>query len=206
MANHELIFRGEEVIKKLSEQKIFIFGLGAIGSELANILARMGARNIAGCDKDRVEADNVLNQVYGFRECGMVKADALKGRIFNDTKVKANFFMETVTEKSLGKLLKNHSGSLFIDCFDNTASRALLKESLDECLHVGVSDTYGEVAWNGRYIVPNDAGLDICNYPQAKPLVTAVAALAAETIMEYLTTGKKLSRAFTLKDFRASGY
>jgi hypothetical protein len=206
MANHELISRGTESINKLAAQPIFVFGLGAIGSELINSLVRMGAKNIAGCDKDRIENDNIGSQLYGSRECGMLKADALKNRIFNDTKVKINTFKETISDKTLNKVIKNNNGALFVDCFDNTASRKLLKENLKECLHIGMAPNYAEIVWNDKYVVPDDTGMDVCNYPQTRSLVYAVVALASESIMEFVVSGKRRSVCFTLKDFRASEY
>jgi len=59
-------------------QKIHIVGCGAVGSNLAIKLARMGAHRFVLYDFDDVEAHNLPNQQYLPEHVGMPKVDALE--------------------------------------------------------------------------------------------------------------------------------
>ena len=80
---------------------------------------------------------------------------------------------EELNERNVAKLLKG--AALVVDTFDNSKSRSLVKEYCSAnavaCLHAGVNEGYGEVIWNERYRVPNDEGLDVCDYPLSRNLI-----------------------------------
>ena len=69
------------------------------------------------------------------------------------------------------------------------------------CLHVGLSSDYAEVIWNENYRVPSDVNDDVCDYPLARNLVVLTVGVASETMMKFITTGKRLSYTITFKDF-----
>lgn len=57
---------------------ITIIGVGAMGSRLAELLARLGVPKIHIWDMDIVEDKNIANQVYFHHQIGMQKTDALE--------------------------------------------------------------------------------------------------------------------------------
>lgn len=57
---------------------ITIIGIGAMGSRLAELLARLGVPKIHIWDMDTVEDKNIANQVYFHHQIGMKKTDALE--------------------------------------------------------------------------------------------------------------------------------
>ena len=57
---------------------IHIIGVGAMGSRVAELLARLGIRKIHIWDMDTVEDKNITNQAYYHRHIGMKKTDALE--------------------------------------------------------------------------------------------------------------------------------
>ena len=57
---------------------IHIIGIGAMGSRIAELLARLGIRKINIWDMDTVEDKNVANQIYTHKHIGMNKTDALE--------------------------------------------------------------------------------------------------------------------------------
>jgi hypothetical protein len=58
-----------------------IIGAGAIGSHVAEVLAKMGVRHIWVQDFDTVESHNLPNQGYYLHELGKPKVDALAERL-----------------------------------------------------------------------------------------------------------------------------
>lgn len=198
----EQLYRGKESMNKLASQSIHILGAGALGSQLAVNLVRAGIGKITVIDKDRVEEQNLSTQVWSLDDIGGLKADLLRNMISRDLGEEVLSRPVELTEQNINKLLKNTG--LIVDVFDNTASRQLVftfckKHNLN-CLHAGINSGYGEVRWNENYRVPEDAGMDICDYPLARNLILLVVAIASETIINFLLTGKKTNFSVTLED------
>jgi glutamyl-tRNA reductase len=59
-------------------ERIHIIGCGAVGSTIAELLARTGLTNITLYDFDRVESHNIANQMFTADDIGKLKCDALK--------------------------------------------------------------------------------------------------------------------------------
>ncbi len=201
---HEHAARGDAAMHKLSRLSIAICGVGALGSNLAYTLVKMGAVNVLLLDKDRVESRNVGTQIYGLDDVGAPKVEMLRNRLYSDTAQEVKIVNKELTDKNVTKLLGKPQ--LIVDVFDNSASRKLLQdycisESID-CLHAGVNDQYGEIVWNEKYLVPPDVGLDLCDYPLARTLVLLVVAATAEAIMRFLTSGEKHNYSITLGDLK----
>src|SRR5271169_2453379 len=84
---HEAIYRGGELLPKLASQPLTICGAGALGSQLADNLARQGFQQMRVIDRDRVEEHNVGTQLYGQSEVGAWKVEVLRQRLFRATGV-----------------------------------------------------------------------------------------------------------------------
>ena len=76
----EYFGRGE-LSPSLGDKKIAIIGLGAIGSPIAEALARGGVRQLTLWDGDIVEAGNICRSIYDNTDIGNVKAKALAAHI-----------------------------------------------------------------------------------------------------------------------------
>lgn len=105
------------------EDDIHIIGVGAIGSNLALMLARLGFTNIHLYDFDKVESINVANQNYFDKQIGMEKVDAT-------TSILKSINPEIEIEQHLdgwqpGKVL---SGFIFL-CLDNIDVRRQITEA-----------------------------------------------------------------------------
>lgn len=73
---------GEEVMKRLDELKVIIFGVGGVGSWCAEGLVRSGISDLTIVDSDRVCVTNVNRQLMATsRTIGMVKVKALRDRL-----------------------------------------------------------------------------------------------------------------------------
>lgn len=205
MANklhHEQIFRGAEAMKKLASVSVTICGAGALGSNLAMNLVRQGVCKLNVIDDDRVEPQNVGTQVYALDDTGGLKAELLKNIIYRDVGEEITASTKRLTDKNAAKLLGG--ADLVVDAFDNSASRAAVfewsRQSGVACLHIGLNDQYGELRWNENYVVPSDAGDDVCDYPLARNLILMVTALASELIVRFALKGSRENLSVTLAD------
>lgn len=67
----------------LSDKKIAIFGVGVIGSMLAETLARSGVKYIGLWDSDLVEPGNICRGNFSISDLGNNKVSAIKSRLHN---------------------------------------------------------------------------------------------------------------------------
>lgn len=201
--HHEAIYRGADQLARLGAARLTLCGAGALGSHLADNLARQGVRHLRVIDRDRVEEHNVSTQLYGESDVGAWKVEVLRQRLFRATGVEIDAVRKELTEKNARTLLQD--GGLLLDTFDNSASRRLVQEQCRAlslpCLHVGLHTDYGEVIWDEHYRVPRDVSGDVCDYPLARNLVLLAVAVASEALIDFVVRGERLSWSITLRDF-----
>jgi len=142
--------------------QVFIFGCGAIGSNLALELARKCSStstylNIFLLDYDVVEKRNLAAQAFLPKHIGLPKVDAVEELIrgFSDVDVfKLNL---KLTEENLIEIINliksSDEVSIIIDCFDNLDARNLawkLGQVLNiPVIHAGMSEKgSGYVSWS----------------------------------------------------------
>ena len=94
--------------------RIHIIGCGSVGSTLAENLVRCGLTKITLWDFDKVEAHNIVNQMFRQQDVGKLKAEALKD-ILMDINPEVKGTIEVKTDGWQGKLL---SGYIFL-CVDS---------------------------------------------------------------------------------------
>jgi len=205
--HHEEIYRGPESLAKLATVSLTLCGAGALGSNLADNLARQGFHHLRVIDRDRIEEHNVSTQIYGEADIGAWKVDVLKQRLFRTSGIEIDAVRKELTERTVRSLLPAASASdqLILDTFDNSASRRLVQNHCRttklQCLHVGLFADYGEIIWDEGYRVPQDVGGDVCDYPLARNLVIFTVAIAAEVILRFVLEGQKENWSVTLRDF-----
>jgi molybdopterin/thiamine biosynthesis adenylyltransferase len=201
--HHEQLYRGRDAVVRLGEARLTLCGAGALGSHLAENLVRQGIQSLRVVDRDRVEDHNVGTQVYGEADVGARKADVLRARLFRSTGVEIEALAKELTGRTARALLPD--SGLVLDTFDNSVSRRLVQEHCRgrgvQCLHVGLAGGYAEVVWDGDYRVPDDTGLDACDYPLARNLVLLAVAVASEVVVRFLLDGERQNWSVTLVDF-----
>lgn len=199
---HEQLHRGAAAMEKLASFRIAICGAGALGSNLAVNLARMGVVNLTVIDKDRVELHNISTQIYGLDDVGGLKSDALRNLIDREIGAEIISVARELTAKNVTKLLRGFD--LVVDAFDNSSSRRFVYEETKQagtaCLHAGMNGAYGQVQWNDVYVVPGVANDNVCDYPLARNLIIMLVALTSEAAVRYCLDGRKLNLSFTLED------
>lgn len=201
---HEILYRGNPTLSALAALRLTICGVGAVGSNLADHLARHGLARLRAIDHDRVEEHNISTQLYGEREVGLWKVEALRSRLFGATGIEIETFRKQMTASNSRRLLKE--SDLIVDAFDNSASRQVVRDAAIAlqipCLHIGLYEDYFEVIWNEFYRVPNDVGQQVCDYPLARNLILLAMAAATESIFDFLQAGDHTSWTGTLKDLQ----
>ena len=163
---HEALYRGAS-LAKARDLPVVICGAGAVGSHLADNLARQGFSTLRVIDRDRVEAHNAGTQLYGESEAGVWKVEALRNRLFRAAGVEVEAVRKELTTSNSPSLLKG--AGVVVDALDNSASRRVVQEASRAlevpCLHVGLNEDYAEVLWDEGYRVPADAAGDVCGVP-----------------------------------------
>jgi molybdopterin-synthase adenylyltransferase len=201
--HHEAIYRGADQVARLASQKLTICGAGALGSHLADNLARQGFRRLRVIDRDRIEEHNVGTQLYGESDVGAWKVEVLRQRLFRATGIEMEVERKELSDRTAKSLLAD--SGLVVDTFDNSTSRRLVQEQCRglqlPCLHVGLYADYGEVIWDERYRVPQDVAGDVCDYPLARNLVLMVVAVASEVLVRFVLDGVRQDLSVTLRDF-----
>lgn len=203
----------------LASKQIVVCGVGALGSNLVDLLVRQGIAKISVIDMDRVESHNVNTQLYGDADVGALKVAALKNRLFRDVGVEIKTESKELTAANVQKFLKG--ADLVIDTFDNRKSRLIVHEHCERtehgikrripCLHGGMFEGYGEAVWGSDYTVPQDAPVDakdVCDYPLARNLVMLTVTIMAEEVIDFCTAKipRKGSWSITLKDLAVRKY
>jgi tRNA A37 threonylcarbamoyladenosine dehydratase len=201
--HHEQLYRGDADLAKLAAARLVLCGAGAVGSNLADNLARQGIARLRVIDHDRIEEHNVSTQLYGESEIGSGKVEALRTRLFRAVGVEIDAVRKELTDRTASQLLRD--ADLLIDTFDNAPSRQLVQDhsraTAIPCLHVGLYADYCEIVWDDLYRVPRDiAAPAVCDYPLARNLVLLAVTIASEAVVRFITTGNRESFSATLKD------
>jgi molybdopterin-synthase adenylyltransferase len=209
MLTHEELFRGKDIYK-IKGYTFWIGGFGALGSNVADGLARHGATKFVVVDDDRVENSNLGTQPWFLEEVGMRKVDAGAKRLYRVNKSVVVPMPIRFEPDRLNKFKIKDPKTIVIDMFDNFPTRRLVKDFYKDgngeaCIHAGMSgDGFGEVVWDEEYkiidISKKENQVDVCEYPLARNLVLFIATLCVDAIIEYVTVGKKANYNFTLFD------
>ncbi len=115
--------------KRLEASRVFIVGLGGLGSPVALALAGAGVGQLHLCDGDRLELSNLHRQtLYSAQDIGRSKALLAKERIqalnpFVDVRA----FEHEIDTKNVDNLLSGMD--LVVDCTDNFATKFLLHDA-----------------------------------------------------------------------------
>jgi len=200
---HEELYRGADRTRRLADVRVALCGAGALGSHLADNLARQGFRRLRVIDRDRVEEHNVSTQTYGESDVGAWKVDILRSRLFRAVGVEIEAVRAELTDRNARKLLGG--SDVVVDTFDNAASRRLVQDTCRAqrltCLHVGLSADYAEIIWDDGYRVPAGGAEDVCDYPLARNLILLAVAVASEALIAFVLDGAARSWSVTLRDF-----
>ncbi len=131
-------------------EEVHIIGVGATGSWIAYILAKMGVRKLHAWDFDVVEAHNLPNQIFGRGDVGEYKINALKQRLDVDCGC------EVVPHNEKVDGSQKFSGIIFL-CTDTMSSR---KEIWEKAIKYQL---------NVKLMVETRLGAELCIVHTVKP-------------------------------------
>jgi molybdopterin/thiamine biosynthesis adenylyltransferase len=119
-ARHNLIKGWNQ--NQINKATVVIGGCGAVGSQTAVTLARIGIGRIIAVDNDVLEEHNIFNQIYQKKQIGKGKVIALK-EIFNG--ISETEFIG-LKAKIQDAQLSQFKPTVFLGCFDNIGARFYL--------------------------------------------------------------------------------
>ncbi|MFC2169380.1 ThiF family adenylyltransferase [Acidobacteriota bacterium] len=170
--------------EKLKSAKVFIAGLGGLGSASSFYLAAAGVGKLCICDGDRVERSDLNRQIlYSESSLGKFKVEEAEKRL---SSLNPTIVIETVgdffDDSNIGEILGG--SNLIVDGLDNSESRFILNR---QAIKKGIPYVYGAVqGWEGYvslFYPPHTACL-ACFMPQRtnRPDVIPVAGVLPGTI------------------------
>ena len=120
---------GEDSIEFLQTQTVLIFGLGGVGSYVAEALARTGVGRLILVDHDHVARSNINRQIIALQSTvGMLETDATKARLLDiNPELKVETYPIFFTEESASQLPLDECDYL-VDCIDTVSAKLFLAE------------------------------------------------------------------------------
>ena len=124
---------GEEAVERLWKSKVFVAGLGGVGSYVVEALARAGVGNFVLLDKDRVVESNINRQlVASYLTLGQLKTAVAADRILSINPQAQVTCLPLFYGKETARQV-DFSGCDFIaDAIDNVTGKLLLAEAAFE--------------------------------------------------------------------------
>ena len=156
---------GQEGQRRLGQATVAVVGAGALGSNSADLLVRMGFGHVRIIDRDVVETSNVHRfRVLGDAHVDRSKADALAEEL---AAVVPGATVEGMVEDlTAGNALALLEGAdVVVDGLDNMETRYLVN---DACLELGIPWVYGGVVGTTGMEAPFPVGGPClrCLFPQ----------------------------------------
>ena len=112
---------GDEGIDKLNKSNVIIFGVGGVGSYVAESFARSGIGNMTLVDFDEISQSNINRQLHSLQSTiGKVKIEVMKDRIL-DINPKCNVtLIKKLADKNFDEIfdLENKKYDFVVDCID----------------------------------------------------------------------------------------
>lgn len=185
------IFReiGKKGQKRLAKSTVAIVGMGALGSNSAELLARAGIGSLILIDRDIVELSNLQRQrLFDENDIGKPKALAAKkhlGKI--NSEIKIDFFIDDLNFENINRILIARI-DLILDCTDNLETRFLIN---DFSVKNNLSFIYSSAVGSKGYvfdIIPGKTACLRCFLKEAAQLDTCETAGALNTITNLISS------------------
>lgn len=143
---------GEAGQQAIRQSRVVVIGLGALGSNIANILARAGVGSLCLVDRDFVDWTNLQRQgLYEEEDAAnsLPKAVAAKNRLARiNSEVDYEVMVDDVNSGNVEKIISG--ATVVLDGLDNFYTRALINEACVKMripwIYGGCIATYGSTA------------------------------------------------------------
>jgi molybdopterin/thiamine biosynthesis adenylyltransferase len=158
---------GEEGQARIEKSRVFVAGLGALGSLIATLLARAGVGFLRIADLDSPELHNLHRQIL-YEEPdvarGVSKAQAAKERLLEaNSGVEVEAVVTTIGQDNVGALV--NGVDLVVDALDNMKARYFINDAI---IDRGIPYIFGgavECAGNVMTIIPGRTPCLRCLWP-----------------------------------------
>lgn len=179
------------------EEKINVIGVGATGSYVTYLLAKMGLRNLHVWDFDVVEPHNLPNQIFGLRDIGKPKVEALKALIKDQTDIDITIHNEPFIDQKL-------EGIVFLLVDNMDVRKQIWENSIKMKITVKLMIETRAAIDNGRIYTINPLDLDAvklwegslytseeaeevaCTNRAIAPTISFLASIATWKVIKYL--------------------
>jgi molybdopterin-synthase adenylyltransferase len=201
---------GEQGQETLKRSRVFVAGVGGLGSPIAFYLTAAGVGMVRLVDHDQVTLSNLNRQIlHGEEDIGKRKIDSATTKLRHlNSQVKIEAIAETITEENVSQLVQGCD--VIVDAMDNLPTRYVLNRCAVEkripFFHGAVSGFEGRA----MTILPGKTACLRCMYrgqiPQEKFPVIGVAPamigiIQATEVIKYLVgIGKLLTNRLLIYD------
>ncbi len=123
--NRTELLVGHDVMDKIGEIRIIIFGVGGVGSWCAESLIRSGIRHLTIVDSDRVCVTNINRQLMATtKTVGQVKVEVLKARLLEINPKAEITALQKIYEAETADSFELDSYDYIIDAIDSLENKA----------------------------------------------------------------------------------
>jgi adenylyltransferase/sulfurtransferase len=152
---------GEEGQEKIGKAKIVIIGIGALGTNTSQLLARAGIGALGLIDYDKVELSNLQRQsLFSEEDIGLNKAEAAKRRLSKiNSMIKIKSKIMKVSTENIEKIKEIREADLILDCTDNLKTRMIIN---DFCLRERKKWIYAACVKTEGYVMLIEPGKGPC--------------------------------------------
>lgn len=133
MSIEKAIFRrtelllGNDMMERIAQKRVIIFGVGGVGSWCAESLVRSGISQITIVDSDRVCITNINRQLMATsRTVGQVKVEALRERLLSINPSAQITALQKIFSQDTAHEFELDSYDYIIDAIDSLKDKALL--------------------------------------------------------------------------------
>ena len=136
---------GEDGIKKLTNSNVIIFGVGGVGSYVAESFARSAIGNITLVDFDEISESNLNRQIHAtLNTVGQVKAEVMKDRILSINSECNVVIKKEILNGNVKDFFENEKYDYVIDAIDMIKSKVeLIKYCSENDIHLISSMGFG---------------------------------------------------------------
>ncbi len=204
---------GEKKQNELEDSLVLLLGCGALGSQVANNLARAGV-NLRIVDRDIVEESNLHRTLFSRNDIGKPKAEAMEEILDRSSEVDVEVVVDDFSSFNWDSYVEDVD--IVVDCSDNMSTRYLLNRvSLKE----SIPWIHGSVVrYEGRSItfIPGQGSCFRCLYPEKpspgsletchsagifNPIASFIASYQASETLKYLADIGQMNQNLLVADF-----
>ena len=127
--NRTQLLLGDDMMTRLEEVKVIIFGVGGVGSWCAEGLVRSGVTHVTIVDSDRVCITNINRQLMAtINTVGKVKVDALRDHLLTINPHAEIIPIQKIFDEKTVDSFNLEEYDFIIDCIDSLKDKVLLIE------------------------------------------------------------------------------